>query len=81
MKRVISAIAIVAIVSGAFAFKAKPLAGSFCGNPIGVSGCQILPQLREVTGTATHHVKSDWNGTAGDCTNTCPTQIRLQTQN
>jgi hypothetical protein len=81
MKRIISAIAVVAIVSSALAFKTKPLSGAFCGNLIGTSGCQIIPQLKEVAGPVNYHVKSDWNGTQADCTTTCETQIRLVAEN
>ena len=81
MKRIIAAVAVVVIVSSALAFKAKPLAGSFCGNPIGTNGCQILPQLREAGGPNNYHVKANWNGTAADCTTSCATLIHLDPQN
>ena len=81
MKRIIAAVAVVAIVSSALAFKAKPLSGAYCGNLIGVSGCQIIPLKKEVAGTANYHILSTWDGTAANCQTTCTTNIRLVEQN
>jgi hypothetical protein len=80
MKRIISAIAVVAIVSSALAFKAKPLSGAYCGSATQNVGCQIIPLKKEVAGQANTFIKANFDGI--NCPTTdCPTAIRLVEQN
>ncbi len=81
MKRVISALAVIAIVSGALAFKA-PLSGAYCGSTTTANtNCHIIPLKKEVTTGATNtFIKSNFDGV--NCPSTdCPTAIRLVDQN
>lgn len=79
MKRIISAVAVVAIVSSALAFKATPTQGLYCASQTQNSGCTVIKK-REATGSVNFFIKSDFNGS--NCTATdCPTPIRLVDQN
>jgi hypothetical protein len=80
MKRVISALAVIAIVSGALAFKA-PLSGSYCGSTTAANtNCKIIPLKKEVVGTPNTFIKSDFDGVNCPATD-CPTAIRLVAEN
>ena len=81
MRRFIFSLAVITIVSFALAFKTKPLSGLYCGQLIGTSGCQILPQLRETPGAANYHINVAWQGCASNCTNNpCTTLIHLDAE-
>ena len=81
MKRVISAFAVIAIVSSALAFKA-PLAGAYCASTVQNTNCHIVPLKKEANGTPNFFVNPTWDGTAAGCVSTqCATAIRLIDQN
>lgn len=83
MKRIISAIAVVAIVSGALAFKAKPFGGKWCVSANASSTTCVGPITNRIEepGTANRNKLLTWDGTDASCTgNVCTTPTRLVNQ-
>lgn len=75
MKRVISALAVIAIVSGALAFKTKPTFGLYCASTTANQGCQVV-QKREASGPNNIFIKPNFNGITCPV-NDCAQAIRL----
>jgi hypothetical protein len=79
MRKLISALVVIAIVSIALAFKAKPSFGVYCGSQTKNVGCAIINKM-ECFSTPKFFIKSDFNGT--NCTSTdCSTPICLKDPN
>lgn len=82
MKRVFSAIAVIAIVCSALAFAPAKKGGQYCASLTQNFGCAPVPGKTELSnsipGSQTYFKYSAWNGTAGDCqSDRCPTQTIL----
>jgi hypothetical protein len=79
MRRLFSTLTVIAIVSSALAFKAKPLGGLYCASVTQNVGCQIVHK-KETTGTANFYINKSW-----DCTscpsNNCSVLVRLVDEN
>lgn len=77
MKRIISVIAIIAIVSSALAFTSKKC-GVFCAAATSGGSCNIISGVTEVNnGTSgfTRYKNCNWNGSSSTCTGpVCTTQ-------
>jgi hypothetical protein len=76
MKRIIAAVAVVAIVSSALAF-IKPYNTSFCASTTQNSGCTVVNRKVEVSGDTNFYKDPNWS-TGGTCSSTvCGTATRL----
>lgn len=77
MKRIISAIAVVAIVTSALAFAPKK-GGQYCAANTSGGTCNIISGVTELgtTGGFTRFKFAAWNGVANTCTGSpnCTTQ-------
>lgn len=78
MKRVLSACAVVAIVSSALAF-APTKGGSFCASLVQNAGCAVVNGKTELNngkpGTV-YYKDNAWNGNSANCSATqCSTQV------
>jgi len=83
MKKLLSFLAVAAIVTSAFAFTTKSMVATFCVlNDLGTD-CEVIDDMRIVDGTANNeHFPlglNQWNGTAANCTGVanCSVPIRL----
>ncbi len=80
MRKLISGIAVIVIVSSALAFKTKPLGGLYCGSTTANVGCHIISLKKETTGASNFFINTGWGGCTCPSTD-CPTAIRLVDQN
>jgi hypothetical protein len=75
MRKLISALVVIAVVSCALAFKVKPSGTLYCASTTQNSGCRIIDK-KESVGPSNYFLKRDWNGINCPATD-CPTPIRL----
>lgn len=81
MKRIIAAIAVVAVVSSALAFNTKKF-GAYCVANTSGGSCNVLSSVTEINTGKTQFSKfvyTAWDGTTPNCINStsCTTPITL----
>lgn len=81
MKRILSAVAVVAIVSGALAFAPAKKGGTFCAAFTLNGSCTLVNGKTEIDNGkshATYFKYNAWDGQASNCiTGRCETQVEL----
>jgi len=74
IKMALTAVAVIGIVGGALAFKAKPFGGQFCASPTINSNCKVVNGVTETGGTLPFFKDATWDGIPGHCrAAACPT--------
>lgn len=81
MKRIFSAIAVIAIVSSALAFAPSKKGGTFCAATTSGGLCQIINGKTEINNgktSATYYKYNAWDGQSSNCPLTTPSPCTTQ---